>query len=412
MAIQLNKHFQASFRLQWGLICWCTYCSAYLCRVNFSSAIDSLSKQTGTDYAILGVAGSAFFVVYAFGQLINGFIGDHVNPARFIRIAIVGTGLCNIIVALSSNILAVLIFWAANGYFQSIFWSTMIRALALVTKKKKQGSISAFISSAMPAGYLISWCILAPCFTNANAMWYFLIPALIALPMLLMWTRREKDFLARQYGDLRDSIFRLTALIRNERLLFTLIACIFHGLIKEGIAFWIPTIIRDATTSTLKVYVALALLPVANFMGTYVSKRLLSRFGAHPYRIVTGCFAAMLPVCATISFMIGIWVLIPMCIISMMSYCANTVLLSFIPMQYQADGFVASLVGMLDFSSYMGAAASTYLLGKMINSGGIKGIVPVWMASAIMVIILLVIGGKNGKQNYSSTVSDITQRNG
>ena len=48
--------------------CWFTYVVAYLCRVNFSSAMLKLSGEMQVSAAQLGAAGSAFFVVYALGQ--------------------------------------------------------------------------------------------------------------------------------------------------------------------------------------------------------------------------------------------------------------------------------------------------------------------------------------------------------
>ena len=290
----------------------------------------------------------------------------------------------------------------------------MIRVLALVTSKDKQGSASASISSAMPAGYLISWCVLAPCFANAHVRWFFLAPVLMTLPMTVLWWGRESELpsvpAGHQKGWLRHDIHSLISLVRSERLVLILAACVFHGLIKEGIAFWIPTIIRHETSSVSYTALALALLPAANFAGTLAAKKLLVVFGEKPYRIVMGSFAVMLPLCVGIGFSSGIWVLAPMGLISMMSYCANTVLLSFIPMQYRARGFVASLVGLLDFCSYMGAAVSTYVLGGIMNSSGVQSVAPVWLTAASVAIVLLIVGGKhNEPRTTADPVSNPTE---
>ena len=47
------------------MLCWTTYVITYLCRVNFSSAMEKLSLGTGIDLAKLGVIGSVFFFSYA-----------------------------------------------------------------------------------------------------------------------------------------------------------------------------------------------------------------------------------------------------------------------------------------------------------------------------------------------------------
>lgn len=373
--------------VQWGLICFFTYLTAYLCRVNFSASLTSLSAALSLDYDLLGTAGAAFFVVYAIGQLINGFIGDHIHPVRFILLALAGTAICNVGVAFAGNYTLILVLWATNGYFQSIFWSTMIRLLSMVTNEHERGSASAFISSAMPAGYLISWCVLAPIFSDRNVMLFFLVPALAALPATALWMGKS-SLLPQGHTQtlsavsLRNGVCKTLKLVSREKLVLLLATLVCHGLIKEGIAFWIPTIIRGASGSAAVTAAALALLPAANFAGTLAAKRLLTIWGDMPLRIVLLSFCLMLPLCAACLVTTGIFVLIPMCLISCLSYCVNTVLLSFVPMRYRAEGVVSSLVGLFDFCSYMGAALSTYVLGGMIAEQGVRGMALVWVAAA------------------------------
>jgi len=382
--------------LRWGLICWLTYCTAYLCRVNFSASLTSLSAALSVDYSVLGAAGAAFFAVYAVGQLLNGFIGDHMHPVRFILTALVGTTVCNIGVAFAGRMELIFLLWAANGYFQSIFWSTIIRLLAVVTDKEHRGAASAGISSASSFGYLISWCILTPCFANQSVRLFFLTPAIAAVFMMAAWAMRMKvmqsvsvEPLSAQ--SLRTGVSRAMAVVLRERLPIVLVACVFHGLIKEGIGFWIPTIIRGMVSHPLYLAAALSLLPAANFAGTLLAKRLLKRWNDAPYRVVIIGYVFMLPCCAVTLALRGGWVLLPLSVITCLSASSNTVLLSFIPMRYQAEGVVASLVGMLDFCSYMGAAISTYVLGSMIGGSGVRGISVIWAFAALVCIALLLL---------------------
>lgn len=382
--------------VQWGLICWLTYLSAYLCRVNFSSSLTALAVATGVDYSLLGTAGAAFFGVYAVGQLINGFIGDHINPVAFILTALGGTVVCNLGVALFDSFAMIFLLWALNGYFQSIFWSTIIRVLAMTVSQERRGNASAVISSAMPAGYLVSWCVLTPCFTNANVKWSFLTPALIALPMMALWLSNRhvlpQNASPRQMkAGLRKDMFALIRLICTDYMAVLLAVCILHGLIKEGVGFWFPTIIHEVSDSMVSLTAGLALFPLANFLGTVTAKRLLVPFAKRPKIIVRGCFAAMAPLCVGVMLAKGMWVLIPMCMISALSYCANTVLMSYIPMQYLSKGFVSSLVGVLDFCSYLGAAIATYVLGGMLETSGMRGISLVWLVASCAAMLMLLL---------------------
>ena len=382
--------------VRWSLICFLTYLSAYLCRVNFSAALTSLSLARGLDYELLGTAGAAFFAVYAVGQLFNGFLGDHLHPVRFIIIALIGTAACNIAVAFAKSYFLILIFWAANGYFQSVFWCILIRLLSMVTDEEAFGSASVLMSCANPTGYLISWCVLAPVFGNMNVALFFLIPAVTALPMMLLWANKSPllptgHTLPLSANSLSADLRRIFALLKRERLLLLPAVLICLGLVKEGITFWVPTIIRSFSKGASYTTAALALLPLASFAGTLAAKRLLKVLSHRPYTVVRMSFIIMIPVCALCLIPLGAFVLLPLCLVSALACCANTVLLSFIPMHYLSEDAVSSLVGLFDFCSYMGAALSTYVLGSLMEGRGVEAMALVWVAAAATASILLIV---------------------
>jgi len=103
------------------IYCWATYLTAYLCRVNFSSAMTALTAEKGLMAEKLGVIGAVYYAIYACGQLVNGYIGDHVRANRFIILAITGTMACNIGMAFADKFGPMLLLWGLNGCFQSMF---------------------------------------------------------------------------------------------------------------------------------------------------------------------------------------------------------------------------------------------------------------------------------------------------
>ena len=169
------------------ICCWATYLTAYLCRVNFSSAMSALSLEKGLMAEKLGVIGAVYYAVYACGQLVNGYIGDRVQANRFILLAISGTMLCNVGMAFTDTFAPMLLLWGVNGCFQSMFWSTIIRVLAQNIPADKRATISAGISLAMPVAYIVSWGLLGRCLDGAAVKWYFLIPALVCIPLAGAW---------------------------------------------------------------------------------------------------------------------------------------------------------------------------------------------------------------------------------
>ncbi len=56
------------------------YASAYFGRTCYSAAIASIVSGGIYEKADIGIVGTAFFVCYGAGQLVNGILGDKVNP--------------------------------------------------------------------------------------------------------------------------------------------------------------------------------------------------------------------------------------------------------------------------------------------------------------------------------------------
>lgn len=369
--------------------CWTTYLTAYLCRVNFSRAMNALNTEYALSLDRLGTIGAVFFFVYACGQLVNGFLGDRMRPVPFLLIALTGTAACNFAVSLCRDETAILLLWGINGYFQSIFWSTIIRLLAMKISPDKRSLISSGISTAMPAGYLVSWCVLGNLFEGAPPSIYFAVPAAAALAAVALWLviGRRAARGAASVDTPRASVLKSARFVADNGLLPLVPLCVLHGIVKEGVSFWAPQLIGEvfALDGAAGVW-SIALLPLANFAGMMLSKPLLRR---PPLRVIagmTGCMA--LAALVMILFSVPPAYIAMLALLSCLSYGGNTVLMSFIPMQYTRSNMVATLVGLLDFSSYLGAAISTYALGRLLQSAGFAPLPYLWCGAAAAMLLI------------------------
>jgi len=381
------------FNVNWIFLgCWFTYLTAYLCRVNFSSAMQTLSAERSLTSAQLGVVGAVFYGVYACGQLINGYIGDRVRANRYILLALCGTLLCNVGMAAVNSFSAMVLLWGINGIFQSMFWSTIIRALAQNTKPEKRATVSMGISLAMPVAYIVSWGLLGQRLQGMPSKWYFGIPSVVSLLMIAVWL-----FLSRHYSfeltednkskaGIKDTIRFLCA----EKLHWMVLVCICHGLIKEGAAYWTPLLVaRMDGLGTISPYLLASVLPVANFIGIIASRALLGRGKSDPFAILTCVFIGIILLCAGLALCsAGLLIVGLIALVSGLCYANNTLLMSFIPMQYTEKNMVASIIGVFDFASYAGASLSTYVLGRVLESAGFAPLPFIWMAAAALACLI------------------------
>ena len=167
--------------------------------------------------------------------------------------------------------------------------------------------------------------------------------------------------------------------------------CCLHvpGLIKEGAAYWTPLLIAQMDGfGAIPPHLLTCVLPLANLVGIVASRALLGRNGS-PYSILVVIFSGIILLCGGLILSSANLLIVGLiALVSGMCYASNTILLSFIPMQYTERNMVASIIGVFDFASYVGASISTYLLGRILESFGFAPLPVIWLAAAVIAILL------------------------
>lgn len=372
-------------------VCWLTYVITYLCRVNFSSAMSKLSQVMKVNTTQLGTIGSSFFIVYAVGQLINGYIGDKISPYKFVAVALFGTGILNFAISCVDSYLLLMVFWTLNGYFQSMLWGPLMRILSQHISPSHTVWVSTGMSTSMVVGYLTSWVMFGRCFLSRPWQTYFFVPALLALAVALVWTvylifRREPAPAAAAPAagapacqERYAGIFRSVA---KYRLWLVAAVCLCMGLIKESLSLWSPMLMTEMLGLGEKdSLTVVGLIPLANLAGIMLTGRLMRKKNDAKKALSDLFFAAVL-CCACLFFtqrfaaMAGVAALAA---ISGLMYGCNSLLLSYLPISFGGENIVSSLVGLFDFSSYMGAALSSILLGVALEHKRYTAVFSVWL---------------------------------
>jgi len=377
------------------MLCWATYLSAYLCRINLSSALEKMAPGLGVEIPALGLLGSLFFITYAIGQLINGFIGDRVIPKRFILIALSGTALANLLISLSKSYVVVLLLWCANGYFQSMFWGPLMRMLSMRFSPESGSAVATGMSTSMTAAYILSWSVLGIALVNQGWQTYFGVPFYCALFMLALWAlylifgrRSYTAYPAAAPNDIRI----LFAAISKYRLWRVCIVCICQGIIKDGVTLWAPIILSALLGFNMKQSpFFLILFPLANFGGALLSGALSKRLSGNIQIPMRYIFSGVLLCCVLLMVpgMPAVASVILMACISALIFGCNNILLGIVPLSFAQENIVSSLAGIFDFSAYVGAAISALALGIVVTSQTIVPIAAFWLAAGVIAFFAL-----------------------
>ena len=382
-------------------LCVLTYTTVYMLRVNYSAALPAIQSQLLLTEEQLGLVGGAFFMTYALGQLVNGFISDAVSPFKFIVFALVGTVSLNLLVSGVSSMGGLLVFWCMNGYFQSIFWACLTRILALYFPKEKHSTVALAMSASMAGGFIITWAGLGRLLQKAAWNRFFLVPALWGLVMLGVWLvvlYRSRTL------EIPKSVFSLEGLrksvgfIRAKKLYYVCLICLCMSFVKESISVWGPTIIARLmgvrlNSSTL----ILCIIPVGNLCGTFFAKCLIDRLRGNEFKTLSLLFCAiavgagLLYVCKEQYLLFTVLLIVE---VSAMCMGCNSILLSYIPLSYAKYNLVSTIVGVFDFSSYVGASLSSVLVGRVLTAGHWTDMALLWLISISLALALCAVAKK------------------
>lgn len=386
------------------LLSWATYVTAYLCRINLSAALEKLAAGLDVSVEYLGIASSVYFVTYAVGQLLNGAIGDRVDPYRFLMLALSLTGGVNMILGVQASGAAFLLLWGLNGFCQSMFWGTLLRLLSARAPEEQWKNVSTVMSTCSVTGYFLSWVVLSALFLSLDHRPYFLVPGAAALLLVPAWFALSRRFpftppaegppQAEGLPQAEDRspaenpppappLGQVAHAFWRERLIFICLLCALVGAIQEGAAFWMPMIFTSVLDLGGGSLLLLMLIPLARLAGVFLARWILSAMKDRADRAMLAAMSLACLIAGVLIWTSGrpgpLTAVLIACLISVI-YTGNWYTINYLPLYFASRGMVATLVGAFDFSTYIGAAMMSGSLGILMLRHG-WGVLPVlWLA--------------------------------
>lgn len=142
--------------LNWGYL-GLLYTSFYLCRYNISIANKSIADQYHFSYVQMSEILFTSTLVYAFGQIVNGLITDHIGGKKAMLIGAAGTVTMNFLFGAASiwGILGLFIaIRAIDGYFQSFGAPGMTKIKTAWFAKTERGGFAGIFGFMINLGRL------------------------------------------------------------------------------------------------------------------------------------------------------------------------------------------------------------------------------------------------------------------
>lgn len=359
-----------------------------------------------------GLIGTAFFVCYGVGQVFSGFLGDKVSPFLLIFLGMSGATLTNLAMGFLDSFAALCVVWGLNGLLQSLIWSPLLWLFANVLPENQRQKACVNISTTFPLGTLTSYFLSMVVMQAWGWQAAFIAAAVPLGAVTLLWLfgsmrvrrQQERDSTearaAAAAADVQPAPlprapgkYTLGKLLALSGAVMMMLPIAIQGMLKDGVATWVPTMITETFSVDPSFAVSLSmLLPIASLLGGYagsfVNRRWLRNeiVTALVFYVFSLLGLIVLFLAGSRSIVVSIAML---ALIVFAVHAINIMIITLVPVQFARYGKTSTMTGLLNATAYAGGAASTYGIGLFAERIGWSYTVLLWVALCVVALLLL-----------------------
>ncbi len=374
---------------------WIIYAAAYYGRACYSSAIAAIISDGVYTKAQIGLVGTAFFICYGVGQIVSGIAGDRVNPFSMVLTGIAGSGACCLMMAFSGSIAAMAVIWGINGIFQSMLWAPLLRIFSQTINKRLREKAVLNIALSLPVGTVCAY--LSSTLIIKYSSWsnIFICGGVVIFIAFLIGTFcfAYSSGSVTKMNESNDKIpsgskGNFTGLLISSGLIIILVPSFLHGMMRDGITNWVPTMITEeyGIMPSFSVFLTIA-LPVFNAFGAYIITPLYKKLKCNEMKTAGICaLLALIPM--SLLLFIGklpvIIAVVLLAVTTMSMYSLNYLIISRVPVKFAKSGYTSTVTGLLNSFAYIGCAVSSYGFGAVSQKSGWTAVIVIWIIAAAL----------------------------
>jgi len=402
-----------------------TYLFFYNGRQNINLVMTQMAEELGSSTAAMGVVSSALFWCYAFGQLINGRLGAYFGYKKFMMVGIAASAVLNLIISFQHSIPVIAILWGLNGFCQSMVWANGLGVLNKWWPKKERGFASGLTTAFSGLAQVVTYLTILLCL-DWNPEWgwraafrYPMIPMLLMLIAFAFFFKEkpedvglapfedeDKEAEARDQKLIADIekkgyLYPYKVLFSEPKLVMFCFISAIAGVGRYGLLTWVPTYFTEALGLSIKEGIfSSILLPFGQACAMFI-------FPLITDKVFKGKREPMLALAAIVTFCGMI------CFPFIKSQNPASMMLFLVGVSSMVTGviwavagdmggraFSSTVVGILDWAVYMGAAIQATIFGFMKDSFGWPAIF-ITIGCLYIVMLVLTLVARNMKMKNS-----------
>ncbi len=403
------KKFAWQMLLSFGF----TYLFFYNGRQNINLVMTQMAEELGSTTAAMGIVSSALFWCYAFGQLINGRLGAYFGYKRFMMFGVVASATLNVIISFQHSIPVIALLWGLNGFCQSMVWANGLGVLNKWWPKDKRGFATGLTTAFSGSAQVVTYLTILVCL-ELNTEWgwraAFRYPMLLMVGILVlfgfMFKTKPEDVGLKPFKEDDDDaqikeaelsreleskgiLYPYKVLFREPKVIVFCLISAIAGIGRYGLLTWVPTYFTESMGLTIKDGIfSSILLPTGQACAMFL-------FPLITDKVFKGKREPMLALAAIVTFlgMISFPLFKTQAPASIMLFVVGvssmvTGVIWAVAGDIGGRVFSSTVVGILDWAVYMGAAIQAFVFGFVKDAFGWSAI---FITIGCLYIILLVL---------------------
>ena len=370
-------------------LCTAVYFTSYLSRLDLAVVMVELIRCGFAARETAALALTLCAMTYGVGQLLSGWLGERIQPQNLILLGFLITSAVNLSVAALPTAALLVPLWALNGFAQACMWPPLIAILSHHLSGEAYSRACVWVNWGSAFGTVFLY-LFAPLLLQFGSFrTVFALSGSAALVMAVLW----KSLYERHFGGaviLRAAPKHESAESRPlpRLLLPLLLAILLQGALRDGVTNWMPTFVFESfALDSSSAILSGILLPVFQIPCTKLAAVLYRRCGENEAKAAALLFAAGTITAALLSCAAGKSPLLTALLMALLVGCMhgiNFVLISLAPSSFRSFGRVSLAAGMLNCSSYLGSALSTYGIAALSRVLPWQGTSLVWAGLAAL----------------------------
>lgn len=384
-------------------MCWLltlVYFGSYIMRINFAVMIVKVCSDMQLEKSALAIVLTGLTVAYGAGQIINGFIGDKITPRAMISIGLALAAACNMAMYFSHSVIPMTVIWTVNGFAHSMLWPPIVRtmtanfegeeysyAIVRVSWGSSIATILLYLACPLLLGYMSWRGIIAAC-------------SVIGISILALWIPLSKKLFQNSLS--REKVTSASP----ERspipryafipVMLIMLGIIFQGMLRDGVTNWVPSLLKEsfgiAEENAIFVTVIPAIFSMIILYAFDILHRKLLKNEVFCATVIFGA-AVIFGAVMYLFDIIAPSALLSTLLVTLLIACMhgiNLMLISIVPKRFAKSGKVATVSGLLNSCTYIGASIATPLFAAVAESRGWSACVLSWtLISALGLTVCL-----------------------